>query len=110
MPVASVDDAFRELLSRIELSPFRLILASQRCNAIKASIESVLPGTTAHPIGSFERKTKIRPADHSDQLDVEVLAISLGVGIRSVDSRPQQPGQPVFLESSGSGTTGRQCG
>ncbi len=24
----------------------------------------------------------------------------------SVDPRPQQPGQPVFLESSGSGTTG----
>jgi Second Messenger Oligonucleotide or Dinucleotide Synthetase domain len=77
MPVASVDDAFRELLSRIELSPFRLNLASQRCNAIKASIESVLPGTTVHPVGSFERKTKIRPADHSDQLDVQVL-VSFG--------------------------------
>jgi len=39
MPVVSVDLAFRELLSRIELSPFRVRLASQRYNALKASIE-----------------------------------------------------------------------
>jgi hypothetical protein len=73
MPVASVQEAFRELLSRIELSPFRVSLASQRCNALKASIESALPGKTLRLIGSFKRGTKIRPADHSDQLDIEVL-------------------------------------
>ncbi len=73
MPVASVDEAFRELLSRIELSPFRVTLASQRYNALKASIEGALPGKTLHQIGSFQRKTKIRPADLSDQLDFEVL-------------------------------------
>jgi len=77
MPVASVDEAFRELLSRIELSPFRVTLASQRYDAMKASIEGALPGKTLHQIGSFQRKTKIRPADLSNQLDIEVL-VSFG--------------------------------
>jgi SMODS domain-containing protein len=77
MPVASVDEAFRELLRRIELSPFRVTLASQRYDAMKASVEGALPGKTLHLIGSFQRKTKIRPADRGDQLDIEVL-VSLG--------------------------------
>src|SRR5712692_1127201 len=77
MPVASVDEAFRELLSRIELSPFRVTLASQRYNAMKASIEGALPGKTLHQIGSFQRGTKIRLADLSSQLDIEVL-VSFG--------------------------------
>ena len=46
MPVASVDDAFRELLSRIELSPFRVALASRRFNALKTSIEGAFAGKT----------------------------------------------------------------
>jgi hypothetical protein len=44
MPVISVDEAFSELLSRIELNSMRVALASQRYNAVKASIEQVLPG------------------------------------------------------------------
>jgi hypothetical protein len=77
MPVASVDDAFRELLSRIELSPFRVALASRRFNSLKTSIEGAFAGKTAHQIGSFKRGTKIRPADLSNQLDMEVL-VSFG--------------------------------
>jgi hypothetical protein len=77
MPVASVDEAFKELLRRIELNPSRVALASQRYDAVKASIESALPGKTLHQIGSFQRKTKIRPADLSDKLDVDVV-VSFG--------------------------------
>jgi SMODS domain-containing protein len=77
MPIATVDEAFRQLLSRIELSPYRVTLASQRFNALKASIEYALSGITLHQIGSFQRGTKIRPADHSNQLDIEGL-VSFG--------------------------------
>jgi Second Messenger Oligonucleotide or Dinucleotide Synthetase domain len=77
MPIVSVDEAFKELLRRIELNPSRVALASQRYSAIKAAIESALPGKTLHQIGSFQRKTKIRPADMSDKLDIDVL-VSFG--------------------------------
>jgi hypothetical protein len=89
MPVGSVDDAFRELLSRIELSPLRVRLASQRYNAMKASIEGALPGRTVRQIGSFPRGTKIRPADLSDQLDIEVL---VSFGPFSHSSAPDKEG------------------
>jgi hypothetical protein len=77
MPVFSVDEAFRELLRRIELNPSRVALASQRYSAVKATIESALPGKTLRQIGSFQRKTKIRPADLSDRLDIDVV-VSFG--------------------------------
>ena len=77
MPIATVDEAFTQLLSRIELSPFRVTLVSQRYSSLKASIESALPGKTLHQIGSFQRGTKIKPADLSNQLDIEVL-VSFG--------------------------------
>jgi hypothetical protein len=83
MPVVSADEAFRELLSRIELSPFRVTLASQRYNALKASIEGALPGKVLHQVGSFSRETKIRPPDLSDQLDIEVL-VSFGLFPRTL--------------------------
>jgi hypothetical protein len=73
MPVTSVDDAFSKLLSRIELNPSRVALASQRYNAVKATIEHALPGKTLHRIGSFQRNTKIRPADLSDRFDIDVV-------------------------------------
>lgn len=76
MPITA-DDGFRELLHRIELNPSRVELATQRYNAIKDSIEAALPGKTVRQIGSFQRKTKIRPADLSDKLDVDVL-VSFG--------------------------------
>lgn len=66
MATLPVDEAFREALGRIELNPSRVELASQRYNAVKASIESALPGKTLRQIGSFQRKTKIRPVDLSD--------------------------------------------
>ena len=77
MPVASVDESFNELLRRIELNRSRVALASQRYNAVKATIEAALPGKTLHQIGSFQRKTKIKPVDLSDRLDLDVV-VSFG--------------------------------
>ena len=77
VPVVSVDDAFKELLSRIELNPARVALASQRYNAIKNVLEAALPGKSVRQIGSFQRKTKIRPTDLSDRLDLDVV-VSFG--------------------------------
>jgi hypothetical protein len=71
MPFSTVADAFNELLKRIELNPARVALASQRYNAVKATIESALPGKTVSQIGSFKRKTKIRPAGLGDALDID---------------------------------------
>lgn len=73
----TVDAAFAELLRRIELNPSRVSLASQRYNALKSTIETSLPGKTVHQVGSFQRKTKIRPSDNTDQLDID-LVVSFG--------------------------------
>jgi Second Messenger Oligonucleotide or Dinucleotide Synthetase domain len=77
MPVASVDEAFRELLRRIELNPARVALASQRFSAVKSALATALPGKTVKQVGSFQRKTKIRPTDLGDALDIDVV-VSLG--------------------------------
>lgn len=89
MPLSSVDEAFKELLRRIELNPSRIALASQRYNAVKAAIETALPGKNLRQIGSFQRKTKIRPADLGDGLDLDVV-VSFG----------------PFYQYAGSGTRG----
>ncbi len=68
-----IKEAFAATLSRIELNPTRVQLASQRYNAIKQVIEQTLPGKTVTQIGSFQRKTKIRPLDLSDKLDLDLL-------------------------------------
>src|SRR5712691_4643275 len=68
-----IKEAFAATLSRIELNPTRVQLASQRYNAIKQVIEQALPGKTVTQIGSFQRKTKIRPLDLSDKLDIDLL-------------------------------------
>jgi hypothetical protein len=73
MPFSTVADAFNELLKRIELNPARSALASQRYNAVKATIEAALPGKTVSQIGSFQRKTKIRPADLGEGLDIDAV-------------------------------------
>jgi len=70
--VGTVAEGFEELLERIELNPWRVTLASQRYNAVKKHLESVLPGKTVFQIGSFQRKTKIRPIDDNDPLDIDV--------------------------------------
>jgi hypothetical protein len=77
MPLSSVDEAFAELLRRIELNPSRVTLASQRYNAVKATVEGALLGKTVRQVGSFQRQTKIRPADLGDRLDVDAL-VSFG--------------------------------
>jgi Second Messenger Oligonucleotide or Dinucleotide Synthetase domain len=71
----TIDDAFAILVSRVELNPSRVALASQRYNAIKAVVEARISGSTVRQIGSFQRKTKIRPQDLSDALDVDALAV-----------------------------------
>lgn len=73
MAFSTVTEAFEELLRRIELNPARVAAASQRYNAVKATIEGALPGKIVSQIGSFQRKTKIRPADLGDGLDIDVV-------------------------------------
>jgi hypothetical protein len=73
LPFATVNGAFEELLKRIELDPTRVAVASQRYNSVKATIEGALPGKTVSQVGSFQRKTKIRPADLGDGLDIDAV-------------------------------------
>ncbi len=72
-PIHTVGDGFLELLRRIELNPTRSNLASQRYNAVKQRIESSMRGKTVAQIGSFQRKTKIRPLDDSKPLDIDMI-------------------------------------
>ncbi|CEP66428.1 Uncharacterized [Moorella glycerini] len=79
--ITTIREAFQELLSRIELNPNRVQLASQRYNAVKGTLERALPGYKVTQIGSFQRKTKIRPADLSDKLDIDVV-VTRGTAFR----------------------------
>jgi len=74
---STVAEAFDDLLSRIELNPTRVALASQRYNAVKQTIESALPGKEVRQIGSFQRSTKLRPRDLGDGLDIDAI-VSFG--------------------------------
>ena len=71
----TVSDAFSELLRRIELNPSRVSLASTRYNAVKNVLERELADATIRQIGSFQRRTKTRPFDLSEQLDVDAVAV-----------------------------------
>lgn len=73
----SIGAAFREYLSRIELDPTRADLASTRYAHVKRILEANLPGVDVRQVGSFRKKTKIRPRAVEDALDVDVL-VSLG--------------------------------
>ncbi|WP_147443312.1 hypothetical protein [Corallococcus sp. AB011P] len=73
--MGTIHDAFNEFLRRIELNPTRVALASQRYNAVKDTVEANLKNATVRQIGSFQRKTKIRPRDLSDALDVDALVV-----------------------------------
>lgn len=65
------------MLRRLELNPNRAALASQRYNAVRLQLESALPGVSVSQVGSFQRRTKIRPLDASKSLDIDV-AVCLG--------------------------------
>ncbi|MFZ5634694.1 MAG: SMODS domain-containing nucleotidyltransferase [Bacillota bacterium] len=69
----NVNAAFGELLRRIELNPTWVQLASQRYNGVKNQIERALPGKYVKQVGSFQRKTKIRPLDPDDPLDIDAI-------------------------------------
>lgn len=71
--VTTVAAGFRELLRRVELNATRIDLASQRYNAVKQRVESALPGREVRQIGSFQRKTKIRPANDAGPLDIDLI-------------------------------------
>lgn len=73
----TINQAFTELLRRIELNPTRVSLASERYDAVKRQLEGALPGKTVKQVGSFQRKTKIRPADLGDALDIDAV-VSFG--------------------------------
>jgi hypothetical protein len=81
----TVRDGFDQLLSRIELNPTRVTLASKRYNAVKNVIETALPGKEVRQIGSFQRSTKIRPQDLGDCLDVDAV-VSFGDAHRMAPS------------------------
>lgn len=68
-----LQEAFAATLAQLDFSPACVELASQRYHAIKQVIEQALPGKTVTPIGSWQRQTKIRPPDWSDQLDIDLL-------------------------------------
>ncbi|HZH16235.1 MAG TPA: hypothetical protein VE057_17935 [Archangium sp.] len=77
--MALLEDAFNLYLSRIELDDTRVARASQRFNAVKGVISTGLskhfPGINVRQIGSFQRRTKIRPREDSDSLDVDALVV-----------------------------------
>lgn len=70
----TIDEAFKTTLSRIELNAARVELASGRYAAVKGALEEAIPGSRVRQIGSFQRRTKIRPRDLGDELDIDVVA------------------------------------
>lgn len=70
----TVAEAFDLFLKRIELDPTRVELASRRYQSVKETLERAAYGMSVRQIGSFQRKTKIRPADLGDKLDLDILA------------------------------------
>ncbi|MBI4236967.1 MAG: hypothetical protein HY696_00940 [Deltaproteobacteria bacterium] len=68
-----LEEAFSTLLSRLELNPTRVRLASERYDAIKTHLESRLQNVEVKQVGSFRKKTKIRPGDGSDRIDLDVI-------------------------------------
>ncbi|MCL4318828.1 MAG: hypothetical protein M1596_02890 [Firmicutes bacterium] len=72
---SDVDRAFDEYLHRIELNPARVAKISERYNSVKKQIESQLNGAKVKQVGSFQRKTKIRPITDNDNLDIDALVI-----------------------------------
>lgn len=73
----TVAEAFNETLSRVELNPTRVELASQRYNAVKSRIEAALSGKTVRQVGSFQRRTKTRPQNSDDPFDIDAI-VSFG--------------------------------
>src|SRR5436189_5807737 len=69
----TISEAFEELLRRLELDPTRAARASQRYGSVKNLIETSLAGKTVAQVGSFRRKTKIRPNNPNDSLDIDAI-------------------------------------
>lgn len=96
--------AFNEYLHRIELNSTRVRTASLRYNAIKSQIESALPEAKVKQVGSFQRKTKIRPAKDNGDLDIDVLVI-LRIAHRFAKSHERSYSTNDGLEEVKSGLT-----
>ena len=71
--LGTIREAFEELLRRLELDPTRVARASQRYGSVKNLIETSLTGKMVAQVGSFQRKTKIRPSNPHDSLDVDAI-------------------------------------
>jgi len=72
MVFTTVNGAFDELLKRIELNPDRVQKVAGRYKSVKETLEAGIPGCEVFQIGSFQRKTKIRPDDENEGLDIDV--------------------------------------
>lgn len=73
----TVTQAFDELLRRLELDSTRVQLGTTHYNAVKAQIEGALPGKHVAQVGSFQRRTKIRPLIPKDPIDIDAI-VSFG--------------------------------
>jgi hypothetical protein len=87
------DQPFPDLLSSLELNPTRVQLASQRYTSVKDYLENQLRGVEVKQVGSFRKKLKIRPEDHSDCLDLDAI-VCLG-DITGYAKVPGQGIQPI---------------
>ncbi|HEU5401037.1 MAG TPA: hypothetical protein VFU86_06745 [Terriglobales bacterium] len=67
----SIRTVFEETVKQVELDPTRSQRASERYSAVKRQIEAALPAKAVFQVGSFQRKTKIRPLDQNDPLDID---------------------------------------
>ena len=72
MAYSTIKSAFDELLKRIELNQTRVNTVSDRYKSVKETLEKGIPDCSVFQIGSFQRKTKIKPDDENAGLDIDV--------------------------------------
>ncbi len=93
--INSVAQGFKELLARVELNPARTSLASQRYKAVSDRIQIALPSKEVRQIGSFQRKTKIRPLDNRDTLDIDAIVCFGDARKYAIDGSGVSPAQAI---------------
>lgn len=106
-PHPSIKRAFEYTLSRLELDTTRTQTASVHYQTMQSHLESILSGVRLRQIGSFQKRTKIRPINNSiwlyseddwakkfSPLDIDTIAI-LGNGSISYDGEGTTPHQAL---------------
>ncbi len=71
----SVQQAFREFQSRLELTEAHQTIISTHHNAVRDWIEAYDPAIDTKLVGSLQRKTRIRPRPEKDPFDIDVLVV-----------------------------------